>query len=148
MHIKVLKIDRQLQHLYVTYLYWGDEHNEWINDIYSRVRPLYTFTYRPGGQFLVGQRLCVRDNREEWLESRVIEVEQTRVKIHYYRWYSLTHLTTYSLTHLMIYSLTHLRASKYDEYIDKTSKRIRPYGYDKKIINKKEIAKKWRVPGT
>ena len=73
---------------------------------------------------MVGQRLCARDNRDQWLESRVIEVEQTRVKIHYYRW-----------------------SSKYDEYIDKTSDRIKPYGYDKKILNKKEIVKKWRVPG-
>lgn len=66
----------------------------------------------------------MRDNRDQWLESRVIEVEQTRVKIHYFRW-----------------------SSKYDEYIDKTSDRIKPYGYDKKVINKKEIVKKWRVPG-
>jgi hypothetical protein len=69
----VLKIDRENTRIYVSYLFWSDKWNEWIDDIAGRTALLHSHTYVEGGVLRAGQRIEVLDEMNNWLESFVIE---------------------------------------------------------------------------
>lgn len=120
----VHKIDRHLERVYISYLFWNDTFDEWVNDSDYRIAPIHTYTYVEGGEFRVGQRIEAKDPYNKWLEARVIEVQDSQVKVHYFRY-----------------------SPKFDEYIDKKSGRLRRYGIDKAIVkSRRKEGKLWKVP--
>jgi hypothetical protein len=77
---EVLKIDRDGCRAFVTYLYWSSRFDEWVSDIEGRFAPLRAHTYHEGGVLKVGQRIEVMDEQNKWLESYVIEENETQVR--------------------------------------------------------------------
>lgn len=118
----VLKVDRENTRVYISYLFWSDKWNEWIEDINGRTALLHTHTYVEGGVLRLDQRIEVLDELNNWLESFVIEEAPAQVKIHYKGF-----------------------ASKFDEWIIRGSPRIRPFGSGR--VGKSVVAKTWAVPG-
>jgi len=41
----VAKIDKENGRVFVHYLYWGPDFDEWINDVPNRVAPIHEHTY-------------------------------------------------------------------------------------------------------
>lgn len=75
----VMKVDQQYGRMYVSYLFWSDNYNEWIEDIPNKTAYLHTHTYVNGGVLRVGQRIEVLDEKNKWLESFVIEERPAEV---------------------------------------------------------------------
>lgn len=122
---EILKIDTEQRRIYITYLYWADSWNVWLNwgDISTRVAPLNTHTYYKGGPIKLGQRVEVLDTSNKWLEAFVVDEMNDQVKIHYFRY-----------------------AYRYDEWIPRKSDRIRPFGRAKDL-SRKVLGRQWQVPG-
>jgi len=133
---EVQKLDRKTGSVFVTYVYWDSQFDEWISD---RFAPLHTHTYIENGQLKKGQRIEVLDERKEWLEAFVVEDEDGKgnisVKVHYKGFHT-----------------------KFDEWIlrSNAATRVRPYGRHKNIAHKSiqpptgrpRGQKQWRVPGS
>lgn len=121
---EVIKVDRQLCHIFVSYLNWDSQYDEWIQDIRNRVAPLNTYTYNNQGNFKIGQRIDAYDSTRKWLEAYIIDINQTQVMVHYKSF-----------------------NAKFDEWHDKDSNKIRAFINKKPLTTKKrEGVKRWRVP--
>jgi hypothetical protein len=77
---KVVKIDRESNAVYISYIYWDRKFDEWITDIPARMAQLHTHTYFPGGKLRKGQRVEVLDEYNVWLESFIIDENEQEVK--------------------------------------------------------------------
>ena len=123
---EVLKVDNDGSRIYITYLYWSNHFNEWIDDtdIDNRVAKINTHTYYEGGPFKAGQRIEALDQMNVWLEAFIIDVDDYRVKVHYKGW-----------------------SSKFDEWHDSQNpSKLRRYGVNKSTSNIKET-KLFKIPG-
>jgi hypothetical protein len=111
-------VDCEKNRIFVSYLYWDQRFDEWINDIPGRVAHLHEHTYTKDGILKVGQRIEVLDERNQWLESFVIDENEHEVKIHYKNYHD-----------------------KFDMWLDRNSERIRPFGRNKFFFsrNKKQM---------
>lgn len=84
-------------------------------------------TYTEGGRLQLGQRIEALDKTKKWLHAFIIDIsnEKEQVKVHYRGWHE-----------------------KFDEWLDKKGSRIRPYGRNKPIVQRRRREQKlWRVPG-
>ena len=104
-----MKVDKERQRIYVSYIFWSSKFDEWVNTNDGRIAPLYTHTYNPPNPLKTGQRIEAMDNRYEWLEAFVIDENETEVKVHY---------KSYDV--------------KFDEWIRRDSNRFRRYGPHRK----------------
>jgi OTU domain-containing protein 5 len=121
---EVVKVDRQLRYIFVSYLNWDSQFDVWIQDIRNRVAPLNTYTYNNQGNFKIGQRIDAYDSTRKWLEAYVIDINQTQVMVHYKSF-----------------------NAKFDEWHDKDGKHLRAFINKKPLTRKKrEGVKRWRVP--
>ena len=66
----------------MTYLYWDEKFDEWIDNVERRLAPIHTHTYKKGGELKIGQRVEVLDETNTWLEAFVIESEADKVRGH------------------------------------------------------------------
>jgi len=89
----------------VHYNGWAAKYDEWIHMNSPRILK----QWQRGQEFMINNRLDILDERDTWLEARVIEMTNDRIKIHY-RGY----------------------ASKFDEWLPKNSKRIAEVGLHSK----------------
>jgi len=118
---EVLKIDRQNNRIFVSFLYWQSKWDTWVDNIIEQTAPLHAHTYVHPGPLRLGQRINVQDPCGTWLEAFVTEETRDQVKVHYRNF-----------------------APTFDEYIPRRdTHRFRQYGPDKNL--KKKI-KQWRVP--
>ncbi len=123
--MQVLKIDYETHRLYIGYLNWDSKFDEWVTASNERVAPLHAHTYFVGGTLKLRQRVEVLDERGTWLESFVEDENETQVKIHYKGY-----------------------AAKFDEWLDRSTDRIRPFSKVKAHVQvRKEAAKQWKIPG-
>ena len=81
---EIQKIDYQNHRIYVSYLYWNNNHDSWIHEIESRTAPLNTFTFREGGQVRIGQRIEAKDEKNKWLQAIILDVSSDDIKVHYH----------------------------------------------------------------
>lgn len=118
----VVKVCRTTTRIFVTYSYWEDRWDEWLEEteIVTRVAPFRTHTYFEGGELKLRQRVEVKDTTGKWLEAHVIGGNADSVKIHYFRF-----------------------ASTFDEWLPRSSERVRPFGQQKNI---KKNGKVWKIP--
>jgi len=107
---EVVEVEADGRGVHITYMYWGDAWNEWVRLDSGRLAPYGTQTYQPGGVLRLGQRIEVLDTRRKWLEAEVIGEQAGSVKVHFKNWHV-----------------------KFDEWLLRTSERIRPYGRHKKL---------------
>ena len=71
-----MELNPEAKSILVSYLYWGDEWNEWVSDISGGIAPLKTHTFRLGGPFLRGQRVEVRHTiTGRWTEGFISDVD-------------------------------------------------------------------------
>jgi len=105
----------------VHYLYWDSKYDAWIRVSHSQISNpddksgaslqclrFGSRTYQEGGTFRVGQRVDLLDihpAQNKWTEGDVIAVEDSRIKVHFRGW-----------------------AAKFDEWLSKGSRRIKPFG--------------------
>lgn len=122
---EVKGVDDERQRVFVSYLHWTSKWDEWIDWNEDRLAPIHTHTYHFGGRLKLGQRLEVQDDRGDRLEAFVIEERSNEVKIHYKDF-----------------------APRYDEWIDRGSRRIAPFGYSRKKSAKvgERLSVHWPVP--
>jgi len=127
---EIMKIDLAESAMYVTFTYWGDRWDEWIsmNDT-DRIADLHMHTYieghNPGSKLKLNQRIEVRDSRGKWLETFVIEITPNEVKVHYKGYHP-----------------------KFDEWLDRSTSRIRSFGRCKQNLGDKQVVqmRRWQVP--
>jgi OTU-like cysteine protease len=122
-----LKIDTRNKRIFVTFIYWDNTWDAWISESDNVIAPLHSYTYVEGGKLQVGQRIEALDKTNKWLHAFVIDIsnEKEQVKVHYRGWHE-----------------------KFDEWLDKKGSRIRPYGRNKPIVQRRRREQKlWRVPG-
>ena len=122
---EVKEVDEERQRVFVSYLHWTSKWDEWIDWNEGRLAPIHTHTYHFGGTLKPGQRLEVQDDRGDRLEAFVIDERSNEVKIHYKDF-----------------------ATRYDEWIDRGSRRIFPFGYSRKKAGKigERLSVHWPVP--
>jgi len=77
-----------------------------------------------GGILKKNQRVEALDERDSWLEAFICEETPNKVKIHYKGFHS-----------------------KFDQWIDRDSPRIRPFGPAKSGLQKRKDPKQFKVPG-
>eukprot|EP00617_Octactis_speculum_P022528 CAMPEP_0185756560 /NCGR_PEP_ID=MMETSP1174-20130828/14983_1 /TAXON_ID=35687 /ORGANISM="Dictyocha speculum, Strain CCMP1381" /LENGTH=526 /DNA_ID=CAMNT_0028435567 /DNA_START=44 /DNA_END=1624 /DNA_ORIENTATION=+ len=112
---EILEVDNTNRRILVSYTYWADKWNEWFDFHSTRIAPFASETYQiPGGVLKHGQRIEVLDTTNKWIEAEVIDTSLDQVKIHYKGWHA-----------------------KFDEYIPRTSPRIRPYGRHKNLSKRR-----------
>lgn len=124
----MLKIDLENRKIFVAFLYWDSRWDIWVSESENRIAPLHRHTYIEGGSLQVGQRIEALDKTNKWLPSFVIELSEERdeAKVHYKGWHF-----------------------KFDEWLDRRGNRIRPYGRNKPVVERRRREQKlWRVPGT
>lgn len=115
---EVIDVDLQMRRVHITYCFWSDNFNEWLDFSSPRIAKWGAHTYQIGGVLRLNQRIECRDTYQKWLEALVIECEPDRVKVHYHNWHH-----------------------KYDEWLPRNSERIRPYGRMKKLVKKPPAAR-------
>jgi len=122
---EILKVDKQNGRVYITYLYWDNKWNEWVDLDSGRIAPLGTRTYVEGGALQLGMRVECCDERRMWLEAEVVEVSNDRAKIHYRGW-----------------------KDTYDEWVPciPRSDKIRPYGREKPVAQTKRNTTRYTAP--
>ena len=123
-----MKIDIENRRVFVAFLYWDNKWDNWIAESDDEIAPLNTHTYIEGGKLQVGQRIEALDKTNKWLPSFVIDLSEERdeAKVHYKGWHT-----------------------KFDEWLDRNGNRIRPYGRNKPVVERRRREQKlWRVPGT
>lgn len=127
---EIMKVDYDQELFFVTFIYWGDRWDEWISMTdQSRYADLHTHTYfeghNPGSKLKLGQRIEVKDPYAKWLEAFVIDITANEIKAHYKGYHP-----------------------KFDEWLDRSSDRIRSFGRHKKLDNKQVVKmRRWQVPG-
>ena len=124
---QVLKIDINRRRVFVTFLYWDSKWDTWISDGDGKIAILHTHTYVEGKDLQVGQRVEALDETQKWLHAFVIEISEAedKVKVHYMGWHF-----------------------KFDAWLGRQSNRIRPYGRNKPVAERRRREQKlWRVPG-
>lgn len=122
-----MKIDTRNKRIFVTFIYWDNTWDAWISESDNVIAVLHTYTYIEGGNLQLGQRIEALDRTNKWLHAFVIDIsdEEEQVKVHYRGWHE-----------------------KFDEWLDKRGSRIRPYGRNKPIVQRRRREQKlWRVPG-
>lgn len=84
--VEIVKIDFDAGKIYVTFTYWSDQYDEWINisDSATKLAPLHAHTYTDengieGRNLKIKQRIEVKDPYGKWLESFVIAENTTEV---------------------------------------------------------------------
>ena len=107
---EVLEVGPSNRSVHITYTYWGDAWNEWLELSSGRLAPYGSRTYQPGGVLRRGQRIEVLDTVRKWLEAEVIDETPSAAKVHFKNWHA-----------------------KYDEWLPRDSPRIRPFGRGKKL---------------
>jgi OTU domain-containing protein 5 len=115
---QVIEVDDAAGRVLISYLFWSDNFNEWIDYGSSRLAPPGTQTYAEGGVLAVGQRVEARDTVGSWLEAVVSEAHPSHVRVHFLNWHT-----------------------KFDEDMPRGSSRIRPYGRAKQL-SKRSVAKR------
>jgi len=97
----------------ITYLDWSSKWDEWIERSSKRLARYGSHVFREGSVLKIGQRIEVFDmhpKREVWTTSYVCDVDHVRVKVHFVGF-----------------------AKKFDEWIARDSKRIRPFRFEKRL---------------
>eukprot|EP01040_Poterioochromonas_malhamensis_P020972 gene20972-25189_t len=79
----IIKIDKRGGRVYVSYIYWESEYDEWVDNLAVRIAPKHQHTYIEGGRLKLGQRIEAIDERGEWLQAFVVEEDTDRVCVHY-----------------------------------------------------------------
>lgn len=74
-----MKIDREHRRVFVSYVFWESDFDEWIENMAERLAPMHFHTYREGGILRLGQRIEVLDERGDWLESFVVDEKEEEV---------------------------------------------------------------------
>lgn len=122
---EVKEVDEERKRVLVSYLHWSNKWDEWVHWNEDRLAPIHTHTYHMGGSLKLGQRLEVQDERGDRLEAFVIDERTDKVKVHYKDF-----------------------ATRYDEWIDRTSSRIAPFGSSRKKAAKagERLSVHWPVP--
>eukprot|EP01035_Chromulina_nebulosa_P020633 gene20633-26750_t len=119
-----MKIDDVGQSIYVSYLFWNNSYDEWINNVDNNTAPLNTHTYYEGGPYKIGQRIEALDEKNMWLHAYIIDLnaDKSRVRVHFHGYHS-----------------------KFDLWLTSPSNQTRRFG--KTSSSKKySKAKLWRVP--
>eukprot|EP01033_Poteriospumella_lacustris_P005692 gene5692-4075_t len=80
---EIIKIDKRGGRVYVSYIYWESEYDEWVDNLAVRIAPKHQHTYIEGGRLKLGQRIEAIDERGEWLQAFVVEEDTDRVCVHY-----------------------------------------------------------------
>jgi hypothetical protein len=80
---EIIKVDKQNARVYVKYVYWDSDYDEWVDGISHRLAPKHFHTYIEGGVLKEGQRVEAQDERGEWLQAFVIEEQPEKVKVHF-----------------------------------------------------------------
>lgn len=79
---QIIDMNPEQKSVLVSYLYWGDEWNEWVTDISGGIAPLKTHTFRVGGPLLRGQRVQVRHiDTEAWVEGFISDMDEFMVGV-------------------------------------------------------------------
>ena len=122
---EVLKVDRQLGNVFVTYRNWDNSWDEWIRVGDRRIAKLHAYTYTEGKPFQIGQRIEARDTRNVWLEAFIADMDHNRIFVHYKGW-----------------------SMKFDEWLDMHDlSRIRPFGRSKCGLQiKRKEGRLFKVP--
>ena len=120
-------IEIESKRVKITYLDWSSKWDEWIERSSDRLAVFGTHVFRVGSTLKVGQRIEVYDEhpkRQIWTVSFVCDVEPARVKVHFVGF-----------------------AKKFDEWLPRDSKRIRPFRYGKRKRRKQNgVLQEKRVP--
>ena len=121
-------IEIELKRVKITYLDWSSKWDEWIDRSSTRLAVFGTHVFRVGSVLKIGQRIEVFDEhpkREVWSVSYVCDVDPARVKVHFIGF-----------------------AKKFDEWLSRDSKRIRPFRYRKRKRRNEDVSikQKKRVP--
>lgn len=78
--IEIVKIDKEKEWLYITFLYWGDAWDMWLPQDSPNIAPLHTHTYADKGCLKPRQRIDVYDLiKRKHLEAFVTEAKSTEV---------------------------------------------------------------------
>eukprot|EP00968_Pinguiococcus_pyrenoidosus_P026785 scaffold7335_cov289-Pinguiococcus_pyrenoidosus.AAC.6 len=122
---EVLQVDYSRRRVEVTFLFWSDRWNTWIEfgtpAGAKRLAEPGTKTYQEGGVLQLNHRIECCDG-DVWREAVVIDTTPLQVKVHFMKWHS-----------------------KFDEWLERDSPRIRPFGRKKRIaILKQQQARKRR----
>ena len=120
-------IEIESKRVKITYLDWSSKWDEWIERSSDRLAVFGTHVFRVGSTLKVGQRIEVYDEhpkRQIWTVSFVCDVEPARVKVHFVGF-----------------------AKKFDEWLPRDSKRIRPFRYGKRKRREQNgVLQEKRVP--
>lgn len=65
--------------IYVSYIYWDNNFDEWISNVCERFAPLHHHTYTEGGVLKYDQRIEAFDERERWVEAFVCDESNKQV---------------------------------------------------------------------
>lgn len=113
---EVMKIDRDAQRVFVSYLYWDRRYDEWITDIPSRIAGLHEHTYTDGRVLRVGQRVEALDEKQQWREAFIVDENPSQVKVHYKGFHV-----------------------KFDEWIRRSAPRFLPFGRNKFVADRHKV---------
>lgn len=64
--------------VFISYVYWESNYDEWVDDISRRLVPKHTHTYYEGGVLKIGQRVEAMDERGEWLEAYIVDENESQ----------------------------------------------------------------------
>jgi hypothetical protein len=77
---QIIDMNPEQKAVLVSYMYWGNEWNEWVTDISGGIAPLKTHTFRVGGPLLRGQRVQVRHvDNDAWVEGFISDIDEFMV---------------------------------------------------------------------
>ena len=79
---EIIKISKSTKQVLVSYLYWGNEWDEWVSDVSYNLAPLKTHTYYAGGPLEIGFRVEVlHDN--VWREGFIMNKKGDKVSMQF-----------------------------------------------------------------
>jgi len=119
---EIVEVDPRNLRVKVTYRYWSNKWDEWVDMDSHRIQAPRSMTYHQGGELRVNQRIEVLDERSVWMEAHVLETTPTHVRIHYMNFHP-----------------------KFDETIPRGSSRIRPFGQTRASAKPRPIARERQV---
>ena len=80
---EVVAVDEDMEKILVTYVFWSDKWDEWIDFDSERVAARGAKTYAGSGLPQVGQRIEAKDETGRWLEAEVLKVNPDDAYVHY-----------------------------------------------------------------
>ncbi|KAJ8608324.1 hypothetical protein CTAYLR_009413 [Chrysophaeum taylorii] len=111
---EVVAVDEASQRILITYTFWSDKWDEWLDFDSDRIRPRGSETYDAKSP-KVGQRVEAFDEKD-WLEAEIVAVREDAAFVHYKNYHR-----------------------KFDEWVP--LRRVRPFGRSKRVVKQALAAK-------